>query len=155
MRDEKQCPDCAELVLAQARVCRFCGYRFDGFRMPAALQALRPPARAARLPQLIRGWGVELPADEDVTFFGYCRLDSADGYLLVTARRLMFFAASGGRKLLEWPLEQVAGVAVAGRWGRSWLHLRGPGPDVALHHFANRHALAELAGHLRAPVSPS
>lgn len=26
---EKVCPDCAEAVKAQARVCRFCGYRFD------------------------------------------------------------------------------------------------------------------------------
>lgn len=25
---EKQCPDCAEIVKAEARVCRFCGYRF-------------------------------------------------------------------------------------------------------------------------------
>jgi Uncharacterised protein family UPF0547 len=27
--DTKQCPDCAEPVKAEARVCRFCGYRFD------------------------------------------------------------------------------------------------------------------------------
>ena len=25
----KKCPDCAELVLAEARVCKHCGYRFD------------------------------------------------------------------------------------------------------------------------------
>jgi hypothetical protein len=29
VRDEKQCPDCAETVLAAARVCKHCGYRFE------------------------------------------------------------------------------------------------------------------------------
>jgi Uncharacterised protein family UPF0547 len=27
-RQRKQCPDCAESVLAKARVCKHCGYRF-------------------------------------------------------------------------------------------------------------------------------
>ena len=26
---QKQCPDCAETVLAEARICKYCGYRFD------------------------------------------------------------------------------------------------------------------------------
>lgn len=26
---KKTCPDCAERVLSDARVCRYCGYRFD------------------------------------------------------------------------------------------------------------------------------
>lgn len=28
--DTRPCPDCAELIKKQARVCRFCGYRFNG-----------------------------------------------------------------------------------------------------------------------------
>lgn len=28
--ETKVCPECAESVKAEARVCRFCGYRFDG-----------------------------------------------------------------------------------------------------------------------------
>ena len=30
--DEKICPDCAETVKAAAKVCRFCGYRFDNLK---------------------------------------------------------------------------------------------------------------------------
>jgi hypothetical protein len=29
LRVEKVCPDCAESVLAEARVCKHCGFRFE------------------------------------------------------------------------------------------------------------------------------
>ena len=32
----QRCPDCARLVSAQARVCRFCGHRFDGLEADTA-----------------------------------------------------------------------------------------------------------------------
>jgi hypothetical protein len=45
----KTCPDCAEAVLPAARVCRFCGYRFDNPTRPAPeLAPARPPAPVAR-----------------------------------------------------------------------------------------------------------
>ena len=40
---EKVCPDCAETVKGEARVCRFCGYRFDGAATDAQAPAA-PPA---------------------------------------------------------------------------------------------------------------
>lgn len=33
----KPCPDCEEVVKAEARVCRFCSYRFDAEASPPAL----------------------------------------------------------------------------------------------------------------------
>lgn len=41
---EKGCPDCAESVLVDARVCRHCGYRFDSSSAAEHVdRALRAP----------------------------------------------------------------------------------------------------------------
>jgi hypothetical protein len=33
--ERRKCPDCAEQIAVEARVCRFCGYRLDGPQPPA------------------------------------------------------------------------------------------------------------------------
>lgn len=42
VRHVKKCPDCAENVLVDARVCRHCGYRFDGKGETKAIEQVRP-----------------------------------------------------------------------------------------------------------------
>lgn len=45
--DEKTCPDCAETVKAAAKVCRYCGHRFDEPNLSTANQAPTPSANTA------------------------------------------------------------------------------------------------------------
>jgi hypothetical protein len=151
MRDQKPCPDCAELVLAQARVCRYCGYRFASLPATRALDWIRRPAEAKPLPALLLDWGTELSGGEDVAFFGLSAIDSDAGFLLVTNRRVVFFAQRGSRKLLEWTLEQVRDDELQGRRGRASLILSGEPGRVTLRHFASESARREVADALQAP----
>jgi hypothetical protein len=155
MDDLKKCPDCAEMVRAEARVCRFCGYRFDGARTGGSsslLDLLRRPRSNIPLPELLAGWGSQLRVDETVGYFGYCKLDSSYGFLLVTTERVAFFAGSGARRMLDWALADVRDVAPRGSWGRRALHLAGPDRTVTLARFESRTALAEVAERLGAPL---
>ncbi len=158
MREEKRCPDCAELVLAQARVCRYCGYRFASVPATRALEWIRRPPDTKPLPALLLEWGIELSEDEDVAFFGLCAVDSTGGFLLVTNRRLVFFAQRGPRKLLDWPVEAVRDVEVRGRRRRASLCLSGELGRVTLRQFASESVLRRVADELQAtrlPQQPS
>jgi hypothetical protein len=154
MNDLKKCPDCAEMVRAEARVCRFCGYRFEGQRTGAGgalADLLRRPRTAVPLPELLAGWGSQLHADETVGYFGYCKLDSSYGFLLVTNERVAFFAGKGANRMFEWALAEVHDVEPCGGWGGRGLQLAGPDRTVTLRRFESRQALAQIAERLGAP----
>jgi len=44
-QDEKTCPKCAEQIKSAARVCRFCGYKFDPTPILAAEASVREAAQ--------------------------------------------------------------------------------------------------------------
>lgn len=61
-RKQKQCPDCAETILADARVCKHCGYRFDGTGNTRQIEAapLRIAAPAFDPPEYLNATGTIL-----------------------------------------------------------------------------------------------
>jgi hypothetical protein len=143
----KKCPDCAEMVRAEARVCRFCGYRFDGNSASAGalLEAIRRTQVRIPLPELLLGWGTELRDQEEVEFFGYCGLDRLYGFLLVTSDRVAFYSDRGSNREIEWLRTELREATRARRYGRRALRLGGPGRSVLLHRFESRYALGEIA----------
>jgi len=153
MEELKKCPDCAEMVRAEARVCRFCGYRFEGAARrdrvgvagSALADLLRRPQTPLSLTEILESWGYELAPAETVSYFGYCKLDRAYGFLLITSARVAFFAGRGGTRMLEWRLEELREIASVGSWHGRRLRLSGPDRIVTLARFESRGVLADAA----------
>jgi hypothetical protein len=150
--DYKRCPDCAEQVLAAARKCRYCGYRFGrtGARTGDSLADLvrTPPERKKTVPELLSQWGTPLAADESVVYFGHCWCDRRLGFLLVTNARVAFYAGRGDRRLLDWPRGEVSAFTQRRRLDGNQLRLSGPGGEVTLSRFASRRDFDEIAAAL-------
>jgi hypothetical protein len=158
----KQCPDCAEQVLAAARKCRFCGYRFDRGQSGRAafaadlLRSLRKDTRDATLTEVLADWGTALAAGEEVEFFRLTEIDERPGYLLVTNERLVFFERTGRQaheKLFEYPLAAVTQSYARGRLHGPRLRLLGRGWEHVVRS-SSRGDLRRLAGCLADAAAP-
>jgi len=130
MAETKQCPDCAEQVLAAARKCRYCGYRFDraGGALGDLLAGWRRDKRDVTLAEVIADWDVSLEGGEEARFFRLAELDGRLGFLLVTGTRLVFCAARGRSRrdeLVERPLDGISHARIRGRFGGRRLEFGG------------------------------
>jgi Uncharacterised protein family UPF0547 len=130
----KQCPDCAEQVLAAARKCRYCGYRFDGRRRSRGesllgdlLGGLRKDTTHATFEEVLADWGTSLGEGEVVEWFRLAEVDQRPGYLLVTSQRLAFFnetSRTTHERAFEYPLTLLSDVRLSGRGSKRRLELR-------------------------------
>lgn len=125
--DFKQCPECAETVRAQARVCRFCGYRFEEpVSTASAVETRQAKGRGSSeqgkpssVRELLSEWGSELEDGEHVAFFVAAQATGvseaptgvATGFLLITDRRLAFYAPHK-RSIIRIGRDQPPGAAI-------------------------------------------
>jgi Uncharacterised protein family UPF0547 len=156
-RATKVCPDCAETILAAARKCRYCGYRFDQPRPGAALSLLERLGiwrrqRRAGLDEVLADWDISFAGGETIASFRYASVDGERGYVLVTDRRLVFVA---DRRRVQTPILEISAAALervrTGRGGRQLIieagaseHTLQVGMGAAATELAA--ALAALAG---------
>ena len=157
MAETKQCPDCAEQVLAAARKCRYCGYRFDrgGGALGDLLAGLRKDQPEVTLATIIADWNVSLASGEEVRLFRLAELDGRVGYLLVTGTRLVFFADRGRSrhdKLVERSLDGISHARIRRGLAAGQLELADPAWEHAVRVYG-RGELQRLADLLTAHLA--
>ena len=81
----KKCPDCAETVLAEARICRFCRYEFP----PSPVAELRPsvePPPAETPVEPLGGWYVVTSTLAGLAAGGLVRLEDLGGAVRLSSQ---------------------------------------------------------------------
>ena len=138
----KACPDCAELVLAAARVCRYCGYEFRPAPKPPANNSLfgfllRRSAPQLTMAETLASLGIELDPGERLEGLWVGRAHGSDGYVVLTDARLFFVA--GLRRSPDNPaprqhgLSELAGAEITTRHWKSELVLHWrDSPDMSI-----------------------
>jgi ribosomal protein L40E len=117
---EKVCPECAETVKPEARVCRFCGYRFDGVEpasAPSSPRAALPSASNFGKHEWFLVWGSASAVFMLIGAFGPWlkalgqSVSGTDGgndgwgvVAIAVIAGLLFFASRGLRAAGWWPL---------------------------------------------------
>jgi hypothetical protein len=144
----KACPDCAEMVLAAARKCRYCGYRFDRPARPAAQEGLmahlfRRPAPHLSMAETLEQLGVELDPGERAAGLWLGRVTGVDGYLVLTDERLLFVPGLRVRKEPPAPwqrrLGELAGADITSHRWKATLVLRWfDFPDLSIDGLAQK-----------------
>jgi hypothetical protein len=150
----KACPDCAERVLAAARVCRYCGYEFRPAPAPTPTNSslfaflLRRSAPRLTMTETLTQLGVELDPGERLAGLWLGRAYSSDGYVVLTDARLFFVA--GLRRSPDNPaprqhsLDELGGAEIVTRHWKSELVLHWrDSPDLSIDGLAPKH-LREL-----------
>jgi hypothetical protein len=148
-RPMKACPDCAEMVLAAARKCRYCGYEFRPATSAAPSVSLfgflmRRSAPPLTMTETLEQLGIELDPGEQLDGLWLARAHGSDGYVVLTDARLFFAAglrrAPGNPPPRQHSLDELAGAEVATRHWKSGLVLHWhDSPDLSIDGLAPKH----------------